>query len=252
MRRTVELKEVGQGRGPRVLLLPGLGARGVGFEALAERLAWTARPVLVEYPEGRHAACGAATLAQQVREAAGPMDAVVASSFGGMVAAQLAAAGEVRGVAFLGAFTRPEHLGLRGPLLPLMGPIALLGRPGLLAASLASWQRVPAARVPDVVPTTHLERLSTWHRALAIPREPPPASLRGLPVSCICIQGDRDVLVPPGSMTRLAEALPEGTPLHLLKGAGHVPYFSHPAECAELLAPWLEALPAGADLVRAA
>jgi pimeloyl-ACP methyl ester carboxylesterase len=242
MRRVVELTELGRGVGPRVLLLPGLGARGSGFRALAERLSGVARPVLVEYPEGHHAACGAGALARQVLRAAGEADAVVASSFGGMVAGHLAAAGAVRGVAFLGSFTRTEHLGLRGNAIALMGPIAVLGRPGPLTAALASWQRIPTARVPEVVPTTSLERMTTLHRAFAIRGEPPPPELRGLPVSCLCLQGDRDVLVPASTMERLAASLPPGTPRHLLRGAGHVPYFTHPEECARLLMPWLDAL----------
>ncbi|WPB74987.1 alpha/beta hydrolase [Archangium violaceum] len=242
MRRVVELTEMGRGTGPRVLLLPGLGARGAGFRALAERLSFVARPVLVEYPEGSLAACGAGELARQVLTAAGRMDAVVASSYGGMVAGHLAAAGAVRGVAFMGSFTRPEHLGLRGHLLPLMGPIAVLGRPGPFTARVASWKRVPADLVADVVPTTTLERMTTLHRAFACRREPPPPELRPLPVSCLCIQGDRDVLVPASTLARLAASLPPGTPQHLLRGAGHVPYFTHPEECARLLTPWLHAL----------
>ncbi|HYO72145.1 MAG TPA: alpha/beta hydrolase [Archangium sp.] len=242
MRRLVELTEMGRGTGPRVLLLPGLGARGAGFRALAERLSFVARPVLVEYPEGSSAACGAGELARQVLTAAGRMDAVVASSYGGMVAGHLAAAGAVRGVAFLGSFTRPEHLGLRGHLIPLMGPIAVLGRPGPLTACVASWKRVPAGQVADVVPTTTLERMTTLRRAFASRGEPPPPELRPLPVSCLCIQGDRDVLVPASTMARLAASLPPGTPQHLLRGAGHVPYFTHPEECARLLTPWLHAL----------
>ncbi|MFE8595876.1 alpha/beta fold hydrolase [Archangium violaceum] len=242
MRRVVELKEMGRGTGPRVLLLPGLGARGAGFRALAERLSFVARPVLVEYPEGSLAACGAGELARQVLTAAGRMDAVVASSYGGMVAGHLAAAGAVRGVAFMGSFTRPEHLGLRGHLIPLMGPIAVLGRPGPFTACVASWKRVPADLVADVVPTTTLERMTTLHRAFACRREPPPPELRPLPVSCLCIQGDRDVLVPASTLARLAASLPPGTPQHLLRGAGHVPYFTHPEECARLLTPWLHAL----------
>ncbi|PTL79000.1 alpha/beta fold hydrolase [Vitiosangium sp. GDMCC 1.1324] len=242
MRRVVELTEMGRDMGPRVLLLPGLGARGSGFRALAERLSGVARPILVEYPEGTHAACGAGALAREVFRAAGPTDAVVASSFGGMVAAHLAAAGVVRGVAFLGSFTRPEHLGLRGHLIAMMGPIAVLGRPGPFTAALASWKPIPLARVPEVVPTTTLERMTTLHRAFAIRREPPPPDLRALPVSCVCLQGDRDVLVPASSMARLAASLPPGTPQHLLRGVGHVPYFTHPDECARLLLPWLAAL----------
>ncbi|ATB36653.1 hydrolase [Cystobacter fuscus] len=241
MRRVVEWTEM-SGEGPRVLLLPGLGARGAGFLALARRLQHVARPILVEYPEGPHAARGAGALAQELFEACGPVDAVVASSFGGMVAAHLAAAGAARGVAFLGSFTRTEHLGARGRLIAMMGPIAVLGRPGPLTAALASWKPIAPARVPEVVPTTWLERMTTLHRAFAIRGEPPPPSLRGLPVSCVCIQGNRDVLVPPATVKRLAASLPPGTPQHLLRGVGHVPYFTHPEECARLLEPWLAAL----------
>ncbi|WP_338864471.1 alpha/beta hydrolase [Myxococcus stipitatus] len=242
MRLEVQLTEVGKGGGPRVLLLPGLGARGSGFRALANVLSPMARTVLVEYPEGEHAAVGAGALARQVARAAGEMDAVVASSFGGMVAAHLAASGVVRGVAFLGAFTRTEHLGPRGLLIGMMGPIARWGRPGIVAAGLAAWRPVALSQVREVVPTTALERDTTWHRALSIGREPPPPELRLKNVSCVCIQGDRDVLVPPSTVERLARSLPPGTPRHLLRGAGHVPYFTHPRECAALLSPWLERL----------
>jgi pimeloyl-ACP methyl ester carboxylesterase len=243
MRREVQLTEMGGAPGgPRVLLLPGLGARGTGFRALAEQLASVCCPVLVEYPEGEHAACGAGALARQVLRAAGSLDAVVASSFGGMVAAHLGAAGAAKGVAFLGSFTRPSHLGPRGLLIALMGPIAVWARPGAVAAGLAAWRPVAFSQVAEVVPTTKLERATTWHRAMAVGTEAPPPELRRLPVSCVCIQGDRDVLVPPSTLERLAASLPPGTPTHLLHGAGHVPYFTHPEACAQLLRPWLEAL----------
>ncbi|XXF75646.1 alpha/beta hydrolase [Myxococcaceae bacterium GXIMD 01537] len=242
MRQKVLLTELGGGAGPRVLLLPGLGARGSGFRAFARHLSRKARPVLVEYPEGRHAAQGARVLAEQVLAETGPVDAVVASSFGGMVAGWMAAGGLVRGVAFLGSFSRLEHLGPRGRLIALMGPIAVLGRPGLVAASLASWRRVPDEEVSELVPTTSLERMSTWHRAFAVGREEPAPELRGHAVTCVCIQGDRDVLVPASTMPRLAASLPPGTTQHLLRGAGHVPYHSHPEECVRLLDPWLDLL----------
>jgi pimeloyl-ACP methyl ester carboxylesterase len=115
---------------------------------------------------------------------------------------------------------------------------------------LASWKRVPSEQVPEVVPTTWREQRTTFHRAFAIGSEPPPPELRTLPVSCICLQGERDVLVPPSTLRRLAASLPPGTPTHLLRGAGHVPYFTHPEECARLLAPWLaELVPAGLESV---
>ena len=241
-----------EGPGPRVLLLPGLGARGEGYRRLAELLAPHASPLLVEYPAGRHAGVGAGRLAEQVLDATGPVEAVVASSMAGLVAAHLAGRGAVQGIAFLGSFCALEQLGLRAPLLRLMGPIATLGRPGALAASIAAWQPVSWARAPEIVPTTSTERWSVWHRALAVPRDAPPPSLKSLDLSCVAIHGDRDALVPVGVLKKLKHALPEGSPVHVLKGAGHVPYWSHADEVASLLRPWLEEVAARAGQVRAA
>lgn len=231
-----------EGQGPRLLLLPGLGARGEGFRKLAGVLSTLAQPVLVEYPVGRHAGVGAAKLARQVLDAVGKVDAVVASSMAGLVAAHLAGAGAVRGVAFVGSFSALDQLGLRGTLFPLMAPIARFGRPGPVAASIAAWCRVPRHEAPQLVPTTLEERDGVWHRAFAVPREPAPPSLRELPLSFVAIHGDRDPLVPVQVLGRLGRALPAGTPLHVLRGAGHVPYWTHPRELASLLRPWLERL----------
>ncbi|HSP78006.1 MAG TPA: alpha/beta hydrolase, partial [Myxococcaceae bacterium] len=132
--------------------------------------------------------------------------------------------------------------------ISMMGPIAVLGRPGALMASVASWKRIPAEQVAEVVPTTSLERMSTFHRALAIGKELPPPELCRLPVACVCLQGERDVLVPASTMERLVASLPPGTPRHLLRGVGHVPYFTHPEVCARLLRPWLESLAPGAQV----
>lgn len=242
MRTTMQLEEAGGTSGPRVLLLPGLGARGTGFRGLAQALATVARPVMVDYPQGRLAACGAGRLARDVLEAAGPVDAVIASSFAGMIGGHLASMGAVSGLALLGSFTDPRQLGLRGRLIPLMGPIAELGRPGLVAASLAAFRRIPREQVPEIVPSTPAERRSVLHRAFAIPREAPPPPLHRASVSCICLHGDRDVLVPVSVLPRVARALPRDTPLHVLRGAGHVPYFTHVEQCFDLLAPWLKRL----------
>lgn len=241
-----------EGRGPRVLLLPGLGARGEGYRRLAGVLANDARAVLVEYPTGRHAGVGAAQLAQQVMDAVGEVDAVVASSMAGLVAAHLAGAGAVRGVAFVGSFSALEQLGLRRTLFPLMAPIARFGRPGQLAASIAAWTRVPRVETSHLVPTTREEREAVWHRALAVPRDPPPPALKELSLSFVAIHGDRDPLVPVNVLGRLGRALPAGTPLHVLMGAGHVPYWTHPHEVASLLRPWLERLLVPAVSPRAA
>lgn len=231
-----------EGRGPRILLLPGLGARGEGFRALADELAECAQPILVEYPEGRHAGVGARALAKQVLDASGPVDAVVASSMGGLVAAHLAGRGAVRGVAFVGSFSALDHLGPRAPLFRLMAPIARYGRPGWMAASIAAWRHVPNHRVHEVVPTTAIERSSVWHRALAVSKDERPPRLDELDLPFVALHGSRDPLVPVSVLERLGQALPPGTPLHVLEGAGHVPYWTHPAEVGALLKPWVSAV----------
>lgn len=248
--KQVRIERVGQ-RGPRLLLLPGLGARGEGFRALAHELAEFSQPILVEYPEGREAGCGAAALARQVLGASGPVDAVVASSMGGLVAAHLTGLGATRGVAFVGSFSALEQLGPRAPLFRLMAPIARLGRPGRLAATIAAWQLVPRNQVPEIVPTTRLERLSVWHRALAVAKDSPPPALREFDLPFIALHGSRDPLVPVSVLSRLGNALPAGTPLHVLEGAGHVPYWTHPVEVADLLKPWVAAVARLVDTQRA-
>jgi pimeloyl-ACP methyl ester carboxylesterase len=120
-----------------------------------------------------------------------------------------------------------------------MGPIATIGRPGALAAALAANEFVRFSEVSEVVPTTRHERLSVWHRAFAIPREAPPPTLARRDLHCVALHGTRDVLVPPSVLPRLAADLPADTPRHLLPKAGHVPYFTHVADCARLLSPWL-------------
>lgn len=228
--------------GPRVLLLPGLGARGAGFRPLADALAPTCRPIVVEYPTGTAAAVGAAGLAGQLFEAVGPVDVVVASSFGGMVAAHLAAAGAVRAIAFVGSFTALDQLGPRGSLLPVLGMVAEFARPDRVAAVIAANARVPRQFVADIVPNTAPERRATLRRAFAIPREPPPPALRHLPVSCLVFHGDGDWLLPISVMPRLLASLPVGTASHVIAGGGHVPYFTHAPVIANILQPWLARL----------
>jgi pimeloyl-ACP methyl ester carboxylesterase len=237
--------------GPRVLLLPGLGARGAGFAPLARALASECRPILVEYPTGTAAGVGAAGLARQLFEEIGPVDAVVASSFGGMVAAHLTAAGATRAVAFVGSFTALDQLGGRGPLLRLLGLVAEFARPGPVAAAIAANAGVPRHLVADIVPNTAAERRATLRRAFAIPREPAPPDLRHLPVSCVVLHGDTDYLLPISVMPRLLKVLPAGTPSHVIAGGGHVPYFTHAPVLAQVLRPWLAGLAIADDTLAA-
>lgn len=240
MRTKVAYTSFGEGVGPRLALLPGLGARGEGFAALAQLLALRNRPIIVEYPEGHHAAEGPRALARRVAQAVGPVDGVVASSYGGLVAAHMVDQGAAKGIAFIGSFSRLSHLGWRGALIAAMGPIAWL-RPGLGAATLAAAGPVERTEVPRIVPTTARERSAVWHRSRAA-ADDPPVDLRARGGPCVAIQGRLDVLVPMATLSRLVADLPEGTAAHVLPMAGHVPYHSHPWEVARLLAPWVSEL----------
>lgn len=245
MRADVEIIELGHA-GPRILLLPGLGARGSGFRRLADALARDHRPILVEYPEGAHAHEGPGALALRLAAIAGPCDAAVASSYGGLVAAHLGARGHLRGLAFLGSFTHLEQLGVRGRLIAAMGPIAVFGKPGWGAATIAAHGKVARELVAHIVPTTPLERETVRARANGLRLEGPPPPLRNLPLSCLALQGTRDWLVPPATLPRLLAALPPGSYGEYLDGAGHVPYLTHPERCAQAVRAWLAKLPATA------
>lgn len=253
LRDQVEIIEQGAGEGPLVLMLPGLGNRGAGFRPLARALSRWMRPVIVEYPEGHHAATGAATLARDVASVVGPMDGVIASSFGGMVAAHFAQISDVRGVAFLGSFTQLDQLGVRASLIRLMGPVAMMGHHvAPLLATVAAFGHVPREHVEDVIPSSVPERTAVLHRSWAIPGESRGVELSGRALSCVAIQGSHDVLVPASTLRRLAKALPPGSRTHLLKGAGHVPYLTHVEQCVERLRPWIDSLRAEPAEERAA
>lgn len=236
----MKVEIVGDGRGPRIALLPGLGARGEGFRELATLLTPRATSLLVEYPVGPQANTGAMALADELHRAVGPVDAIVASSMAGLVAARFVERRLVRGVAFVSSFTHLSQLGGRKRLFPLMGPIARFARPSRVAATIASWKRVALRDVATIVPTTAPERLGVWHRARAVHREVTRSHPIPEEIACVAIHGDRDALLPLSVLGRLGATLPDGTLLHVLKGAGHVPYWSHAREVRALLDPWLD------------
>ncbi len=237
----VRCEWVGDGA-TRLVCVPGLGARGAGFSRLASILSLGVKVGIVDLAdEGRDVRTPRA-LAEALAQAVGEVDGVVASSMGGLVAAHFAERGWCRGVAFLGSFTRLGQLGWRGRCFAGMGPVAVIGRPGRLAASLAAAEPVPAREVAELVPTTAAERWDVWRRAWAVAGDVSAPGVVPAQVACVAIQGGRDVLVPPATMPRLLRDLPAGTPAHVLSDAGHVPYWSHPWDVARLLAPWIERL----------
>jgi len=223
---------------PRILFLPGLGARANGFSLLADRLRSSARCVLVEYPRGSDAGDTPGELAARLAATVGSFQGVVASSYGGLLAGELVRQGHVKNAAFIGSFFRKSHLGWRGPFVPLLGGVAIGVRPGRLFASIASARLVSRETTADIVPTTREEQWALWYRSNALRRWPDPGDLRGIEGKFLVIQGGRDLLVPPRVADRLLKDLPPRTFLFRIPEAGHVPYSTHPAECAERLANW--------------
>ena len=87
---------------------------------------------------------------------------------------------------------------------------------------------------------THLLRLlECWHQDMqrlgaALEMEPPQAQV-------LILWGDRDIVVPAASATRLLEHLPNAH-LGTLRGIGHLPNEEAPEECATAISTWLEGL----------
>jgi pimeloyl-ACP methyl ester carboxylesterase len=64
----------------------------------------------------------------------------------------------------------------------------------------------------------------------------------------IVLQGELDRLVPVSGVAQLTSLQPDWT-LHLLDGVGHVPQIEAPRLTADLLLPWLSALPLAAHSI---
>jgi pimeloyl-ACP methyl ester carboxylesterase len=169
--------------------------------------------------------------------------AIVGSSFGGAVAASIALRGRVE----LGALI------LAGPalsrrqiplattrfvdLLEAPEPLARLLAP-LAAQVMGGFALDRDGRDELVREARHFSGRELKRRLLSLLRTDLLPRLAELRAPTLFVHGSRDLLVP-WRASRRAAALVPGARFELLKGAGHVPYLSHPAPFNDLVADFL-------------
>lgn len=233
-------------RSRAVVCVPGLAASGRSFARLAPLAArydlrMLTGPLAVPYP-GRPIESLSGVIAEYLRGFERPV--LLGTSFGSLVAlrAALSPGQRLRGLvltaalasgsmvprryaAFAGALRAPRPVAfLAAPLAAWIlggGAVDREARRELVRESRLVSSKELYRRVKDVLATHLLERLQ---------------QLR-LPV--LLIHGTRDLVIPRRAARRLAAALP-GAEYHEIRGAGHLPYLSHPAEFNALLGPFLD------------
>ena len=220
-----------------VVCIPGLAASGRSFarqEPLARRfdLRPLTGPLAMPFP-GNPIDTLADVVVQYVRRLHRPV--LLGTSFGSLVAlsaairlgeaisglvlvSALASGGMVprRYAAFAGAMLAPR------PLAWLAAPAAawILGGPELDEAA-----RGELVRESRLVSTHEMFR-----RVNAILSTDLMAYLPALRVPVLLVHGTKDHVLPLRGARRMAGLLPGGR-YHEIRGAGHTPYLSHPAEC---------------------
>lgn len=234
------------GSGPDVVLLHGWGLHSEVFNTVAEHLAMRFRISLVDMPGHGHSpppkqSFNLATLTEMVAAAAPSRAAWLGWSLGGMVATQL-------------ALTAPERVEKL---------ILVSGSPRFTTADDWPWAMDPVM-LTEFAQALQVDYHGTLERFLSLQTLPATAEgrhtlrqLRGmllqfpapavqalsdglailrsadlrtqlasLRIPTLLILGDRDRLVPPGIAPAVKKLLPTAR-IHVIKGAGHVPFLSH-------------------------
>ena len=229
-----------------VVCIPGLAASGRSFarqEPLARRfdLRPLTGPLAMPYP-GSPIGSLANVVGKYMEALERPV--LLGTSFGSLVALQAAirmgtsisglvlvsalASGMMvprRYAAFAGAMLAPR------PLAWLAAPVAayILGGPDLDEDA-----RRELVRQSRLVSTQEMFR-----RVNAILSTDLMAHLPEIRVPVLLVHGTKDHVLPVRSARRMAELLPGGE-YHEIRGAGHTPYLSHPAQFNELLEAFLD------------
>lgn len=241
------------GSGPDIVLLHGWGLHSGVWESVMQRLAADFRVTLIDLPG--HGRSGMPdqdytlpTLAAAIARVAPPRAVWMGWSLGGMAALQLAIEhpGQVSGLILVAAMPRfvraPDwpHA-MEAEMLETFARALEEDYQGTLQRFLAL-QTLGGAHGAETLRTL---------RELAARSQPPhPDALRGglailrsadlrprlgeiaCPVQLILGKGDR--LVPVAAGATMKERLP-GRRLHVIKGAGHAPFLSHPDEFLEVV-----------------
>jgi pimeloyl-ACP methyl ester carboxylesterase len=230
-----------------VVCLAGMGANGRSFTRQAP-LASTWPFVLLNTPNQtppgidptEHAADAVEELVDR-EQLEQPI--LLASSFGGAVAARVA----LRRAERIGALVLVNGVVSRRQIpLAFPGFVDLLDAPDALARMVSpiaaqimgGFHLDPAARDEIVREARGFQRVELKRRLAALLRLDLLPALTKLRVPSLCVHGSRDLLVPWRRGRWLADAL--GGVFVLIRGAGHLPYLTHPAEFNGRLARFLE------------
>jgi len=243
-----------RGRGPALLLLPGLGLDLTVFDELADRLDGRFTCLGVDHrgaggsdaPPGPYAIADLAADAAAVLRAARIDGAVVLGhSLGGFVAQELALAepGLVRGLALVGTAATgardrlDQSPAAAAALDRRAGPAAEIARGNLLVTLGAAF----LAAHPGALDRLLAGRLAHAPRGRGLAGQraagaafDAAARLGRIAAPTAVVHGDADRVIGPACGARLAAAIP-GATLHLLPGVGHMPFWEAPAELAGIL-----------------
>ena len=238
------LHVVRRGAGEPVLLAQGLGGSVEHWgEAFLERLARRMEVIAFDH-RGMGRSPGGPdpfSIADLADDAAGLLEHlglasahVLGLSMGGMVAQELALRhpARVRTLVLASTFAGGESaLATYPPAVQAIArPLLRSGRPPAMLAELVTQQarRLGVAR-DDAALRTILTQLAAvgGHDTLG--------RLGQIAAPTLVLHGERDPAVPVANARILADAIP-GARLVVLPGAGHIPFWSQPEECARLIA----------------
>ncbi|RVT98742.1 alpha/beta hydrolase [Rhodovarius crocodyli] len=243
------------GPGPSLVLLHGIGSNAESWLPLIQALP-TDWDVLAWWAPGYGASARVAS----------PTPAAYAARLAAVLEAlglhQVGLLGHSLGCLFAGAFARlaPGRVARLGFLSPALGYRVPAGAPlpPAVAARIADLEALgpaefAARRAARLVfePERKPQVLAAVRGAMAAVNPPGyadavhalgagdlAADAAALPFPALVAAGAEDVVTPPANARALHAALPVGSPLHLIPGAGHALPQEAPAELAALLHPW--------------
>lgn len=216
------------GGGPALLAIPGLDGSIGSIEPIVERLARTRRVLVADYTVEHNATLEAlaAEIAAVARgEAGGEVD-LLGQSIGTLVAAQVAAAGElpVRRIVLVATFTRVRDLGLRlTNLVSALSPYALqrLTAPAMMAivcGPVGDGRRHPFFAASRRAVFSRTRRRTGWQ----VGRDFSGLLSRAAERPLLVLLGEQDRFAPAGDAARVRAAVEPGGRVVTLPDAGHV------------------------------
>jgi pimeloyl-ACP methyl ester carboxylesterase len=230
-----------------IVCLAGMGANGRSFARLAPLARdWLILPINtpVETPGASDPLEFTAEVVEEYLDSEGlERPVLLGSSFGGAAAAMVALRRpeRLRALVLVSPALSRRQIPLAFPqfidLLEAPEPIARLMAP--LAVNIMGGFALDRESRDEIVrQSRHFQGDELKRRLLAIKTHDLLPALRALETPTLIVHGSRDWLVPWRRGRWTARAIP-GSQFHLIRGAGHLPYLSHPHEFNQVLSDFL-------------